>query len=99
MSDLRDLHAHALQRATWQPSDTLRAACQDRTVFGTPKPPDHVNCGGHRCGCECHRPTPRERALWRAICDAIDDYLAPGENERAVVETADLLDLLGEDAS
>lgn len=71
-TDLERFREHARERANWQPGD-LRAACRDRTAFGTPKPADHTNCGG--CGCMCHKPTDRERVMWRALADEIDDYL------------------------
>lgn len=74
MSDLTRLRDHATERANWQPGD-LKAACKDRTSFGTPKPADHANCGG--CGCRCHEPTDAERHLWRQIAGEIDTYLAP----------------------
>jgi hypothetical protein len=54
MSDLSDFRDHCRERAGWQPGEP-RAACKDRTAFGTPKPADHANCGGYKCGCECHR--------------------------------------------
>ena len=76
MSDLTQLRDHARERADWQPGDP-KAACKDRTSFGTPKPADHVNCGGGRCGCRCHEPTEAERHLWRQIAGEIEDYLAP----------------------
>lgn len=72
MSDLTDLRNHARERANWQAGD-LRAACRDRTTFGTPKPADHTNCGG--CGCTCHKPSDYERAMWLQIADEIDGYL------------------------
>ena len=75
MSDLTQLRDHARERATWQPGEP-KAACRDRTSFGTPKPPDHANCGGGRCGCRCHEPTEAERHLWRQIAGEIEDYLA-----------------------
>lgn len=77
MSDLTDLRDHARARADWQSGD-LRAACKERTAFGTPKAADHANCGG--CGCDCHRPTDRERAMWQQIADEIDGYLG-SDNE------------------
>jgi len=88
MSDLTQLRDHARTIADWQPGEP-RAACKDRAIFGTPKPADHANCGGHRCGCKCHRPTDAQRALWRQIADEIDAYLArdpevvgqPADNE------------------
>lgn len=76
MSDLTAFRDHARARAAWQPG-TPRLACAERTAFGTTKPADHANCGGHRCGCDCHRPTDRERAMWVALADEIDAYLAP----------------------
>jgi len=77
MSELTDFRDHARARADWQPSPGLRAACRDRTEFGTPKRPDHANCGGDRCGCDCHRPTDRERVMWQRLADEIDNYLNP----------------------
>lgn len=74
MNELDRLRDHAQERANWQPGEA-RAACKERTAFGTPKPADHVNCGGNRCGCDCHRPTDAERHLWRQIAGEIDDYL------------------------
>lgn len=78
MSDLTDLRDHARERANWQPGPR-RMACGDHTVFGTPKPPDHANCGGHDCGCDCHRPTTKERQMWTQIADEIDAYLTPDD--------------------
>lgn len=87
MSALTEFRDHARERASWQPGER-RAACKERTVFGAPKPPDHVNCGGHRCGCECHKPTDAERDLWTRLADEIDAHLtADGEG-------GGLLDLL-----
>lgn len=80
MSDLADLRDHARARADWQPGEK-RAACKERTAFGMPKPADHANCGGHRCGCDCHRPTMKERVMWQQIADEIDAYLAPPTEE------------------
>jgi hypothetical protein len=74
VSDLTVFRDHCRERATWQPGDK-RAACMERTAFGTPKPADHTNCGGHRCGCRCHEPTPTARDLWKRLADEIDDYL------------------------
>lgn len=74
MTDLTDFAAHARDRAAWIPGPP-RAACRETTVFGTPKAADHANCGGHRCGCDCHRPSDRERAMWTRLADEIDDYL------------------------
>jgi hypothetical protein len=79
MTDLTAFRDHCRQRADWQSGD-LRAACRERTAFGTPKPPDHANCGGHRCGCRCHEPTPRERALFQQLADEIDAYLQGDES-------------------
>jgi hypothetical protein len=83
MSELETLRKHALERARWEPASGLRAACLEHTSFGTPKPADHANCGGHRCGCYCHRPTDKERKMWRQIADEITAYLAPGEEGHA----------------
>lgn len=77
MSDLTDLRDHARERADWTPDGPIRMACAQRTAFGTTKPPDHANCGGLRCGCECHRPTDKERHLWKQIATEIDAYLTP----------------------
>ena len=82
MSDLTSLRDHARARADWSSGDDLRAACRERTAFGTAKPADHANCGGHRCGCGCHRPTDRERQMWRQIADEIDAYLAPDDEPK-----------------
>lgn len=76
MSDLTRFREHCRERAEWQPGEP-RAACRDRTVFGTPKPADHANCGGHHCGCDCHAPTDAERALFARLAAEIDDYLDP----------------------
>ena len=80
MSDLTDFRDHAFDRATWQPGEP-KIPCRDRIVFGIPKPADHANCGGGTCGCECHRPTDRERAMWQALVDEIDAYLAPDDDQ------------------
>ena len=85
MSDLTNLRDHARARADWQPGD-LRAACRERTSFGTPKPADHANCGG--CGCTCHQPSDYERAMWRQIADEVDAYLG---------RTAPQVDLFGDE--
>lgn len=74
MTHLDRLRDHAQERANWQAGDP-KAACRDRTAFGTPKPADHTNCGGGSCGCRCHQPTPAERALWQQIAGEIDDYI------------------------
>lgn len=87
MSELTALRDHARERAGWQRGD-LRAACRERTSFGTPKPADHANCGGHRCGCACHEPTEHERVMWRQIADEIDAYLS---------RAAPQVDLFGEE--
>lgn len=79
MSELEQLRDHARERLAWNPGPP-RAACSERTPLRTPKPPDHVNCGGHRCGCECHRPSDRERHLWTQIANEIDAHLSP-DNE------------------
>ena len=86
MSDLTTLRDHARARADWQPGET-RVVCKDRTVFGTPKPADHTNCGG--CGCGCHEPTEYERHMWRQIADEVDGYLD---------RTAPQVDLFGEES-
>lgn len=75
MSELTRFRDHARERADWQPG-IPRVACSERTSFGTPKPPDHTNCGGHRCGCDCHAPTDADRALFARLADEIDAYLA-----------------------
>lgn len=87
MSDLTDFRNYARERADWQPGGP-RYACHDQTAFGSPKPPDHANCAGASCGCSCHKPTDRERAMWTALADEIDSYLAPAEAE--AVDEADL---------
>lgn len=79
MSELEHLRDHARERLAWQPGPP-RIACKDTTIFGSPKPADHANCGGHRCGCECHRPADRERHLWTQIADEIDTYLTPNDD-------------------
>ncbi|GAB2970136.1 hypothetical protein [Nocardioides montaniterrae] len=79
MSELTDLRDHARARLAWTPDLPMRAACKTYTAFGTPKPADHVNCGG--CGCECHRPTAKEIRLWTQIAEEIDVYLTPAEKE------------------
>ena len=84
MSDLDDLRDHARERLAWQPGDA-RAACKERTSFGTPKLADHANCGGNRCGCDCHRPTDRERHLWQQIADEIDAYLGDEDGQETLL--------------
>lgn len=79
MSELERFRDHCRERAAWAPG-TPRAACRERTAFGTPKPPDHANCGG--CGCDCHAPRADERALFTQLADEIDAYLA-GADESA----------------
>ncbi|MFT3871083.1 MAG: hypothetical protein QM714_02775 [Nocardioides sp.] len=80
--ELRALSDHARQRAQWTSAKMARLACSDRTAFGTPKPPDHANCGDeYGCACECHRPTDRERRLWTQIADELDAYLADEQEE------------------
>jgi hypothetical protein len=81
MSDLTDFRDHASERANWQPGNK-RDACKGRTAFGTLKPPDHVNCGGYRCGCDCHRPSDAERVLWARLADEIDSYLEPAPEDQ-----------------
>jgi hypothetical protein len=82
VSELTRFRDHARERANWTAVDGIRHACRDRTAFGTTKPADHANCGGIDCGCTCHEPTDRERAMWRALADEIDAYLAtPKETE------------------
>ncbi|MFJ9387726.1 hypothetical protein ACIRON_02825 [Nocardioides sp. NPDC101246] len=78
MSELTDLRDHARERLEWQPGEA-RLACKNKTPFGAPKPRDHANCGGHRCGCECHRPTAKELRLWAQIAAEIDACLAPDD--------------------
>jgi hypothetical protein len=78
MTYLTEFRDHCRERASWQPGD-LRAACRDRTAFGSPKPPDHVNCGGHKCGCDCHAPTGADRELFTRLADEIDAYLVPAD--------------------
>lgn len=77
MSDLTTFRDHARSRSQWAPGD-LRAPCATSTAFGTPKAPDHANCGG--CGCLCHEPTPRERQMWTVLADEIDSYLGSDES-------------------
>lgn len=84
MSDLADFRDHARKRAEWKPSDEVRIACRERTSFGTVKPADHANCGAGWCGCPCHKPTDRERAMWKALADEIDAYLSPVEPEEGL---------------
>jgi hypothetical protein len=91
VSELTTFRDHARARADWQPG-TARAACRERTAFGTSKPADHANCGGGDCGCACHQPTDRERAMWKALADEIDDYLSADD------EGAGLFDLAEGDA-
>lgn len=64
------------ERADWQ-AGQLRLACKNATAFGTPKAPDHVNCGSGGCGCSCHAPTDHDRELFRKLADEIDAFLAP----------------------
>lgn len=78
LSELERFRDHCRERADWQPGES-RAACKDRTAFGTPKPFDHANCGGYRCGCDCHAPTDADRDLFRRLADEIDDHLAPSD--------------------
>ena len=73
-TDLTRFRDHARERADWQPGPP-KAACRDRPVFGTPKPADHTNCGGGRCGCACHAPTDAERELWELLAGEIDRHL------------------------
>ena len=77
MSDLTDLRDYARARADWRPG-IPRAACRDRTAFGSPKLADHRNCGG--CGCDCHAPTDSERAMWHQIAEEIDGYLGADDD-------------------
>lgn len=88
MSDLTDLRDHARERANWQPGPP-GVACRERTTFGSPKPPDHEHCGGHNCGCECHRPTAKECQMWTQITDEIDAYLAPDDDGPRLFEEED----------
>lgn len=88
MTDLTEFRDHARARADWQPGKR-RAACKVTTVFGHPKPADHANCGGHKCGCDCHRPTTREREMWTRLADEVDAHLTDAE---------DGPDLFGDDA-
>jgi hypothetical protein len=81
VSDLTEFRDHARERGGWQPGE-LRAACKDLTVFGSPKPADHRNCGGHLCGCDCHRPTDAERVLWVRLADEIDEYLTNDHDDQ-----------------
>lgn len=73
-TELERFRDHCRERAEWKPGEA-KAACRDRTAFGTHKPADHANCGGGSYGCDCHAPTDRERALWAQLADEIDDYL------------------------
>ncbi len=89
MNELTVLRDHARAKADWAPG-AKRGACQDHTAFGSPKPADHANCGGLRCGCDCHRPTDRERALWTQIADEIDAYLSsPEADDQLTLEVMD----------
>lgn len=83
MSELTDLRDHARERLAWTPDLPMRLACKERTIFGSPKPADHANCGGN-CGCACHEPTAKERRLWTQIADEIDTYLAPDNEEEGL---------------
>jgi hypothetical protein len=74
-SELERFRDHCRERADWRAGEP-RVACRERTSFGTPKPADHANCGGGDCGCTCHEPTDRERALFRQLADEIDAYLS-----------------------
>ncbi|MBA3782855.1 MAG: hypothetical protein H0X12_13515 [Nocardioides sp.] len=78
MSDLTAFRDHCRVRAEWR-SGEPRAPCREQTAFGSPKPADHTNCGGYQCGCLCHEPAPRDRALFRRLADEIDAYLAEGD--------------------
>jgi len=80
VSELTDFREYANERAAWQPGER-RAACKERTAFGTPKPADHANCGGHRCGCPCHEPTPADRALFARLAAEIDAYLTGSDDD------------------
>lgn len=80
MSELERFRDHCRERATWQ-RGKARAACLERTSFGTPKSADHANCGGGDCGCECHEPTDAERALFVQLASEIDEYLHPADDE------------------
>jgi hypothetical protein len=85
LSELTNLRDHARDRLAWQPGDP-RLACRGKTPFGAPKPRDHANCGGHRCGCECHRPTAKELRLWAQIAAEIDAYLdQPDDGQEALL--------------
>ena len=76
MSELTEFRDHARERADWRPGEP-RLACKDRTIFGHPKQADHANCGGgHKCGCDCHRPTDADRALFARLANEIDAYLS-----------------------
>lgn len=79
MTELETFRDHCHERAAWQPGPK-RAACKEDAIFGTPKPADHANCGGHRCGCPCHAPTDRERALFRMLADEIDTHLGADDD-------------------
>lgn len=85
-TDLERFRDHARERADWQPGEP-KAACRDRTAFGTPKPVDHVNCGGGPCGCSCHAPSDAERRLWEQLATEIDRYLTP--DDRPLYDTLD----------
>lgn len=58
--DLVTLRDHARSRANWTGDASLGWSCRD-TPFASA---DHPRCQVD-CGCECHRPTDRERALWQ----------------------------------
>ena len=81
MSDLTEFRDHCRERADWLPGP-CRVACREATIFDTPKPADHVNCGGARCGCYCHAPTDRERDLFARLADEIDAYLTTDHDDQ-----------------
>jgi hypothetical protein len=86
VTHLTEFRDHCRERASWLPGEP-RMACRDRTAFGTPKPPDHANCGGHRCGCDCHAPTDADRELFTRLADEIDAYLVPADEPGLFEET------------
>lgn len=67
---------YARERAEWPQSDRPLPICSG-------KHPSHATCSGNLCGCECHRPTDAERALFAQLADEIDSYVyAPADPEQ-----------------
>lgn len=75
---------HARARAAWEPGKPSWA-CKDwnSSIFSEPANHDHKFC--HGCGCECHRPSDRDRQLWTRIADEIDGYLAGPSDQEALL--------------